>query len=205
MLNVLLVGLLASALASPYGYLNYDAIVVRMRDLAQQHPELVDFYDAQSAFGVPSPGTCSENGASAPCKQYYMRITKKSTLPAVGTMDTRPEVFLSGCLHGDERIGPTTVTELATLLLHNYNATSPNQWLKRLVETRSIWIMPSANALGYHQNVREENGVDPNRDFAFDQLPGSVPCLAFLSPPCFLPSLSTLCDTVFLPTLCVRV
>ena len=146
-----------------------------MKDLAQRHPELVDLYDAQGALGVPSPGTCAEAGAAAPCKQYYMRITLESTLPPAGQRDSRPEVFLSGCLHGDERIGPTTVTELATLLLHNYNAARPNPWLKRLVETRSIWIMPSANALGYHQNVREENGVDPNRDFAFDQLPGQAP------------------------------
>ena len=32
----------------------------------------------------------------------------------------------------------------------------------RLVDTRSIWIMPTANAIGYFQNRREENGVDPN-------------------------------------------
>ena len=24
---------------------------------------------------------------------------------------------------------------------------------------------PNANALGYYQNVREENNIDPNRDF----------------------------------------
>jgi hypothetical protein len=46
-------------------------------------------------------------------------------------------------------------------------------WLKRLVDTRTIYMMPTTNALGYHQNVREENGIDPNRDFAY----GTTSCM----------------------------
>uniref|UniRef100_A0A7S2UH09 Peptidase M14 domain-containing protein n=1 Tax=Attheya septentrionalis TaxID=420275 RepID=A0A7S2UH09_9STRA len=42
------------------------------------------------------------------------------------------------------------------------------KWLARLVATRRIVIVPTANALGYDQNIREENGLDPNRDFPFD-------------------------------------
>jgi hypothetical protein len=41
-------------------------------------------------------------------------------------------------------------------------------WLARLVATRRIVVIPTANALGYDQNVREENGIDPNRDFPYD-------------------------------------
>lgn len=37
------------------------------------------------------------------------------------------------------------------------------QWLARLVTTRRIVVIPTANALGYYQNKREENGIDPNR------------------------------------------
>ena len=37
------------------------------------------------------------------------------------------------------------------------------QWLARLVTTRRIVIVPTANALGYYQNIREEDGIDPNR------------------------------------------
>lgn len=44
------------------------------------------------------------------------------------------------------------------------------QWLARLVTTRRIVIVPTANALGYFQNTREENGIDPNRDFPYDVL-----------------------------------
>lgn len=46
--------------------------------------------------------------------------------------------------------------------------TRHRQWLARLVTTRRIVILPSANALGYYRNTREEGNVDPNRDFPFD-------------------------------------
>jgi hypothetical protein len=42
------------------------------------------------------------------------------------------------------------------------------KWLARLVTTRRIVIVPTANALGYFRNRREENGIDPNRDFPYD-------------------------------------
>ena len=52
------------------------------------------------------------------------------------------------------------------LLIENYES-GANPWLRRLLDTRSIFIMPNANALGYHDNVRTENGLDPNRDFPY--------------------------------------
>jgi hypothetical protein len=82
----------------------------------------------------------------------------------------RPEVFFSGSVHGNERIGPTATIEMARLLLENYKYGN-NEWLKLLVDTRSIFIMPTANALGYYKNVREENGMDPNRDFPYGVAP----------------------------------
>jgi hypothetical protein len=37
-----------------------------------------------------------------------------------------------------------------------------------MLDTRSIIMVPAANAVGYFTNRREELGVDPNRDFAYD-------------------------------------
>jgi len=132
-----------------------------------------------------------------------------------------PDVFLSGAVHGNERVGPTALMEMAELLLeaayceslprtryrpqpgstrkplHDSNGeevpleyqwkeevmtgkmcrdglvergvTAPNrQWLARLVSTRRTVIIPTANALGYFRNTREEDHIDPNRDFPFD-------------------------------------
>jgi len=43
-----------------------------------------------------------------------------------------------------------------------------NDWITHLLETRSIFIMPMANAYGYYRSERTENGVDMNRDFPID-------------------------------------
>lgn len=43
------------------------------------------------------------------------------------------------------------------------------RWLARLLTTRRLVVIPTANALGYYRKNREENNIDPNRDFPYDQ------------------------------------
>ncbi|KAG3146149.1 hypothetical protein PI126_g13445 [Phytophthora idaei] len=43
-----------------------------------------------------------------------------------------------------------------------------NPWLQHLVKTRTIVIVPTANAYGYSHNGRRELNVDPNRDFPYN-------------------------------------
>lgn len=100
----------------------------------------------------------------------------------------RPEVFFSGCLHGNERVGPTAVIEAAWLLVKAAKcvadatsdacndpvlASNPDRipWLARIARTRNIIMMPMTNAKGYSDDVREENGIDPNRDFPYHNEP----------------------------------
>jgi Zinc carboxypeptidase len=42
------------------------------------------------------------------------------------------------------------------------------KWLARLVSTRRLVVVPTANALGYYRRVREEGDIDPNRDFPYE-------------------------------------
>ena len=76
-------------------------------------------------------------------------------------------------LHGDERVGPATALALARWLVERYDS---DAWIRRLVDTRTVLIMPMTNAVGVDQNTREELGIDPNRDFPYDQNPSS--CMA---------------------------
>lgn len=105
------------------------------------------------------------------------------------------QVFFSGNLHGDEQVGPQTLIAMARLLLQWVEEGS-NPWITRLVDTRHIWMLPVSNAIGYDkvcsaaldkqrmfsvanmcgrapfvstQRVREENGIDPNRDFPYSK------------------------------------
>ena len=93
--------------------LDYDTIHETLLELELQYPDLIDVYYAQDApFNLPSPGSCG----STECKQIYVRVTDETTLP---DMD-RPELFLSGALHGNERVGPTTTVEFLRFLLKHY-------------------------------------------------------------------------------------
>ncbi|OQS00571.1 hypothetical protein ACHHYP_03411 [Achlya hypogyna] len=161
--------------ADVFRYRTYPEMVATMKDLNASVPSIVDLFVAQERYGLPYPPAlqCEEAGIATPCKQYVLRITNESTLDPA-----RPQVFFSGALHGDERVGPQATMELALLLVKYATAyaTQPSsnpkiratqEWMWRLVNTRAIYLMPMTNAHGYHKNKREENGIDPNRDYNY--------------------------------------
>ncbi|KDO18139.1 hypothetical protein SPRG_16465 [Saprolegnia parasitica CBS 223.65] len=165
----------AAIAADVFAYRTYAEMVATMKTLNETSPGLVDLFVAQDRYGLPYPPElqCEEENAPAPCKQYVLRITNESTL-----QKDRPQVFFSGALHGDERVGPQATIELALLLAsyaHAYvaepsddaNVLSTQEWIWRLVNTRAIYLMPMTNAFGYFQHTREENGIDPNRDYNY--------------------------------------
>jgi len=124
------------------------------------------FFQRRTNTACPTFGTCGS--ASEPCRQYVAVVTNNGTLHLEG--GERPEVFFSGAVHGNERVGPTATVEFARLLVRNY-LNGSNAWLRRLVDTRIVSIMPSANAYGYAHNRRTEGMVDPNRDFPYGNQP----------------------------------
>ena len=156
-----------------YRYLGYAALIQRMKALAAMYPSLVRLRTAQERYNLPTAGTCSEDTRGiekAACRVWILELGAEKDAVGGGdggaaTRSDKPQVLLSGALHGNERIGPTTLVELATLLCGRYG-TDP--WVTRLLDTRAVVMVPAANAVGYHENKREELGVDPNRDFAFD-------------------------------------
>jgi hypothetical protein len=149
--------------ARAFRYYSYGEVVAYMHDLEARFPHLVDVTSAQEAFGLESPGQCKTlAGNMEGCQGLIVRLTNEATLPEPG----RPEVFFSGCLHGDEQVGPIATVELAIALVELY-ATS--EWARRMLDTRSIVIMPFPNTLGFEQHKRGEGKVDPNRDFPYNQ------------------------------------
>lgn len=173
-------------------------VVKRLETLAQVYPDLVEMYSAQDRYGVPEPGASGcrafesdgvtlpvpckpcydEHDAATPCKQWFVSISNRtagavkwaSSSPA--TRD-RPQVFLSGNLHGNEWIGPPTLLALAELMVGGATGTlgqDLSPWLSRLVNTRTIVMLIVSNPYGYENRVREDfNGIDPNRDFGYDR------------------------------------
>ena len=62
-----------------------------------------------------------------------------------------PQIYISCTLHGDERVGPTLCTELAVLMLDNYEK---DKWITYLMDKRRIIITPTTNAYGYFSGRR---------------------------------------------------
>lgn len=152
--------------ARAYAYYSYASLRAALVDLERRFPSIVRVSTAQQDLSLPSPGLC---GGGDPCLQYIVQVGNRSAQQ----IDTA-EVFVSGALHGDERVGPQVAVEVVRLLAEAYHGEGPyanNPWLRRLVETRNLVVMPTPNPQGYAASVRTEDGIDPNRDFAFDQSP----------------------------------
>ena len=173
---------------------------------ADQYPQFVRLTTAQEAFGLPRPGNakdCPFDAGGDGCLNYILTIQDYTVHPEGSDSSNRlPEVLWSGCVHGNERVGPTATMEAVALLLEAATCEAmPNkshlgkvkpeawqqelvkahkcraalglsnierQWLARLLATRRIVVVPTANVLGYFRVVRTEEEIDPNRDFPFD-------------------------------------
>ncbi|KAJ0397069.1 hypothetical protein P43SY_005300 [Pythium insidiosum] len=165
--------------SGPFQYRSYAEMAAFLQELNTTYPDLVRVSVAQDTYKLPSPPELQCRGAgggSEPCRQYVVHLTNHSTLESD---PFRPEVFFSGALHGDERVGPTTTVELIALIASSATAyaegssstsappLTTQRWLHELVNTRSVVLMPMTNAYGYDHETREELDVDPNRDYNY--------------------------------------
>ncbi|ETN10827.1 hypothetical protein PPTG_09895 [Phytophthora nicotianae INRA-310] len=156
----------SSATVTIYGERSYGEIVDYLLELETKYQDYSEVFSVQDKYGLPkySEVNCTRNNETVPCEQYVIKITDEETLPD----PERPELIFSGSVHGNERVGPQVLVALAELLLSHASRTDGNPWLQHLVKTRTIVIVPTANAYGYNHNVRRELGVDPNRDFPYN-------------------------------------
>lgn len=184
-----------------YTPLDFGEIQSQLKELAKNYAEFVTLFTSQEKYGLPSscyPYETQHEG----CHNTVIVIEDKKMYENVDAERARrelPDVYLSGALHGDERVGPVAMVETAKLLVQAitcqakiYGSISKKKckalkrkhtqkqlsWLGRLVSTRRIVITPTSNAKGYYNFEREErhvtsgggtNFLDPNRDFPFDQ------------------------------------
>jgi hypothetical protein len=138
------------SLSSPLHALDtsYDSLAKRMREICAINSKICKLSSINSMFGLGHQGLCG----NSPCEQLVMHIGCAS--PSL------PQIFVSGALHGDERLGPVATVEFGALLMRNYRR---SWWSTRMVDTRCIVLFPVANAIGFYLGQREDNGVDPNR------------------------------------------
>ncbi len=161
---ILLAALASVRLAEkPYRHLSFQEISARLGELSRNYPGLMRLESAQDRYQMPYP-FCSPD----PCPIFIVTLTDFASLGP-----ERPQVFISGELHGDEILGPNVAVHLAKYMLENYGKDS---WITYLLRNRVVVIMPAANSQGYYSGWREERTpdgkmLDPNRDFPYNNAP----------------------------------
>ncbi|KAL7460861.1 hypothetical protein ACHAXS_001297, partial [Conticribra weissflogii] len=133
----------------PYELLPAPALLSRLLSLSADYPSFVTLTTAQERFGLPRAGTssdCPHDAALYPsshgdgCNVYVLIVHDKEAHPddsdvrsgdaSLEDGDAKsgwkyiPDVFLSGSVHGDERVGPTAILEAVELLVESAHCES---------------------------------------------------------------------------------
>ncbi len=161
------------AQTTSYTRLTLDQIVGEMKNLATLHPDFVTYDTSQNRYGLPKTCNKEHNG----CFNHFLTIEDPviySHEDGSLALQQRPDVFLSGALHGDERVGPVAMLHVSTLLasaasceagltvidcdeLYGKHGVKTVRWLARLVSTRRIVVVPAPNSNGYYNGRRTES------------------------------------------------
>ena len=95
--------------------------------------------NAHDKLGIPYLVDCDSNGNK--CVLDIVTLTDRAT-----PSDDKVQVFISGELHGDERIGPHIAYYLIEYLASNFGK---DAYLTHLLRTRELVITPMTNAYGF--------------------------------------------------------
>ena len=164
----ILINITFSQKGKDYTHYNYEQIMEIFQELSVTCSHYIRIDTSQSRYNLDSVEGCGENKK---CKHLIVFITDFDSY----TLD-RPVYYISGVVHGDEVIGPTSVTEFAKYFCDSYN-TKRNSLYHNILKNKLIVITPMTNAYGYYNYKREEKVfipkkniykiVDPNRDFPY--------------------------------------
>lgn len=124
-------------------YLNYDQTVAKLKQWAQEAPELSEV----GTYGKSSRGK----------DLHYFRLCNKRFAQAT----EKPRVLVTACIHGNEPLAASTTMWHLGALLSKYGK---DEAITQLVDSRDIYFVPVVSPDSYPSS-RHVDGVDPNRDF----------------------------------------
>ncbi len=141
------------------------------------YPTYTQYDSIMQSFTVQYPSLCRLDTIGTSINGKLVLALRISDNP--GIAPSKPEVFYSSTMHGDETGGFILMMRLADYLLSNYN-NDPR--VKELVDNLNIWINPLANPDGTYNSgdaitapVRfNAHGIDLNRNFPDPTLPDMV-------------------------------
>lgn len=113
----------------------------KLEMLQQQFPKVVKLENADEKLGVPYMVNCE---AGKKCILDIVTLTDFET-----SADEKVQVYISGALHGNERLGPVVSYYLLEFLASSYDK---DPFVTELLKTREIVVTPMTNTIGYYEN-----------------------------------------------------
>jgi carboxypeptidase T len=146
-------------------YRSYNSTVASLQNLANNHPEIANYMILGKSF----------EGRDQP----MLRISSIS--PGQAESVGLPAILYQGCHHAREHLSVEVPLRFAEYLVNNY---ASNENIKKLIDTREIFIAPVINPDGFfydytngisgknwrknrHPNSGGSYGVDLNRNYGF--------------------------------------
>jgi carboxypeptidase T len=146
-------------------YRSYNSAVATLQNLASNHPEIASYMVLGKSF----------EGRDQP----MLRISSLS--PGQAESEKIPAILYQGCHHAREHLSVEVPLRFAEFLVNNYTS---NENIKKLLDTREIFIAPVINPDGFfydytngisgknwrknrHPNSGGSYGVDLNRNYGF--------------------------------------
>jgi len=131
-------------------YHSFDEVADFIELLAERHPDRVRL----DTYGT-SPG-------GRPL--YYVRISD-----AVGVDEGEPAALINFAIHGDEIITVECALDLLYTLVERYD---DDARVRSIVDGNDLYVVPVVSPDSFSRRSREEEGVDPNRQFPHRDAPG---------------------------------
>ena len=153
-LSMIAQGKVSEWMEETYKYMEYTDMRREIYKMAEQYPQIMNVQTSEERFGIKHYQKC---GLEV-CKLDIVTITDNQR----GLSENKPQVFISGTLHGDERIGPHVAFYLIEYLVNNFGQ---DRQVTRLLQTREIIITPMTNAVGFYHHEREERIDQGHSDF----------------------------------------
>ena len=158
----------ASFQPKTFKYYSYKDIMATFTSLARTCPHYIKIDTSQSRYNLDHVPGC--NGAN--CENLIVYLTDFDTYTL-----SRPHYYISGLVHGNEEIGPTSLVEFAMYFCNGTANASADNKSFHILKSKLFIFTPMTNAFGYANEQREDRViikntsemklVDPNRDFPY--------------------------------------
>lgn len=135
------------------GYHTYQTVEEHLKRIEAEHPNLAKV----EVYGK------SKEGRSL----FALKLSDNSQLD-----EAEPELMITSATHGDELITVEVLMGIVDALVEGY-AASPR--VRAMVDDHELYFLPVINPDGYVKKNRYANGVDPNREYPYPEVPSRNP------------------------------